>query len=215
MKKQPNAKVFMGLTALTLLVGMGLAFFQYSALQDNQARVAKLRKDSLDETQLDLELKSSLAKLQDCSARLNHLEKGVPELEYVPTMLKELETIGKESGLDVLGVRPVPKAATTPQKDQKEQKSDKKKYTEVDIEVTCRGNYEGAKSFVRALQSFPKIVAARTVSLTPRQENKNGGAPTLDITIDLRSYLFPPDKSEMKKAADVNNEAAKEANNAA
>jgi Tfp pilus assembly protein PilO len=200
MKKQPNPKLFIALTAATLVVGGGLAFFQYSALQDTQTTVAKLRKDALDESQLETQLKDSLGKLQQCSARLNHLEKGVPELAYVPTMLKELEGIGRENGLEVLGVRPVPKVAPNP-KDITEKKAAKKRYSEVDIEVNCRGNYKSVKNFVRALQSFPKIVAARTISMTPKQDTSSvGGSPKLDVTISLRSYLFPPDKSDMKKA---------------
>lgn len=205
MKKQPNPKLFMGLTALTLALGIGLSMFQYSSLQDTQASVTKLRKDSLDESQLENELKTSLSQLQQCSARLNHLEKGIPELEYVPTMLKELESIGKENGLEVLGVRPVPKPVNP--KDAGKDKKSAKKYDELDIEVNCRGNYRSVKNFVSALQSFPKIVAARTVAMTPKQDTNVVGPPKLDITIQLRSYLFPPNKGEMKPAADVTAEA--------
>src|SRR5438046_173860 len=108
MKKKSGSKLFLGLTELTLALGIGLAMFQYTWIQDTSSRVAKRRKESLDASQLDTQLKNSLTKLQECSARLNHLEKGIPELEYVPTMLKELESVGKENGLEVLGVRPVP-----------------------------------------------------------------------------------------------------------
>jgi Tfp pilus assembly protein PilO len=207
MKKRPSPKLFMALTALTLVVGIGLAMVQYSGLQDTQARVTKLHKSSLDESDLENQLKSSLTKLQLCSATLNHLEKGVPELEYVPTMLKELENIGTENGLEVLGVRPVPKVINPKDKDDKS----KKKYTELDIEVQCRGNFRSVKNFIRAMQSFPKIVAARTIAMTPRQtQGKQMGVPKLDVTMELRTYLFPPNKGEMKSAADLAKTPTKE-----
>lgn len=207
MKKQPNPKVFMGLTALTLAIAAGATMFQYSSLQDTQNTVGKLRKDSLDETTLENQLKSSEAQLRDCSARLNHLEKGIPAQEYVPTMLAELERIGKENGLDVLGVRPVPKVSSN--KDaSKDGKPAAKKYDELDIEVTCFGSFGGVEKFMHALQSFPKVVAVRTIALVPKSETNNEfGPPKLDITIQLRSYLFPLNKAEMKQADNPQNGA--------
>ena len=214
MRKKPNPKFFMALTVLTLVLGLGLVSFQYSALSDAKDRVAKLKKDALDEGELERQLRSSTTDLQQCSARLNHLEKGIPELAYVPTMLKELENVGTENGLQILGVRPVPKQVSP--KDQKEKKSSsKKKYTELDIEVSGRGTYNAVKAFVRALQSFPKIVAARSVAMTPKQETNVVGSPKLDVTISLRSYLFPPDKSEMKPAVDPAEQASAPAPQAA
>lgn len=199
MRKAPNPKFFMLLTGVAIIGGIALCMFQYSSLQNTKEAVAKLKHDALDQTSLEMQLKDSESKLQQCSAQLNHLEKGVPELDYVPTMLKELESIGKENGLDVLGVKPVPPPAKDPNHPKPE---DKKQYTALDIEVTCRGDYSAVRRFARALQSFPKIVAARTISMTPKQDLKvaNAGPPNLDITIDLRSYLFPPDRSEMKQA---------------
>jgi len=204
MKKQPNPKVFMGLTALTLVLAAAATMFQYSSLQDTQNVVEKLRKDSLDETALANQLKTSESNLKSCAARLNHLEKGVPALEYVPTMLKELEGIGKENGLEILGVRPIPKVANNP-KDAAATggKKSGKKYDELDIEVVGRGNFGGVQKFIHALQAFPKVVAVRTVGILPKQESATDlGPPKLEITIQLRSYLFPIDKSEMKKASD-------------
>lgn len=190
--KGPNPIIFIGLTALTLVVGGGAIFMQYSALSDTQNRVAQLKKDEKDEVQLQNQLQQSVAHVQEASARLNHLEQGIPEIAYVPTMLKELEAVGTENGIEVLGVRPVPKQVSAPSpKDEKGTKSTPKAYDELDIEVTGRGSYKAIKNFVRALQGFPKIVAARTVSLSPKQETGViGGAPKLEATISLRSYLF-------------------------
>lgn len=208
--KGPNPIIFIGLTALTLVVGGGAVFMQSSALSETQNRVAQLKKDEKDEVQLQNQLQQSVAHVQEASARLQHLEQGIPEIAYVPTMLKELETVGTQNGIEVLGVRPVPKQVSAPSpKDEKgTTKSTPKVYDELDIEVSGRGSYKAVKNFVRALQSFPKIVAARTVSLTPKQETGViGGAPKLEVTISLRSYLF---RSKPKTVASTDGAAGSE-----
>ena len=189
MRKTPNPKMFILLTVATVIVGAGISFYEYGIVQSSQDQVAKLRKESLDQAELENHLRSSQTQLQECSASLNHLEMNVPAMDYVPTMLKELEDVGKQSGLEVLGVRPVPSTEATGVKGSK--KKDKKAYNTLDIEVTCRGTYKAAKTFVQALQTFPKIVAARTVAMTPKVDSKTANqAPKLDVTISLRSYLF-------------------------
>jgi Tfp pilus assembly protein PilO len=205
MKKGPNPKLFILLTIVTMVVGVALCLFEYSGVQDSQGKLAKLKKDSLDQDELENHLRTSQSQLEECSASLNHLEKNVPAMDYVPTMLKELQNIGTQSGLDVLGVRPVPAAQTAT--DVKSKKKEvKKSYNTLDIEVTCRGTYHSAKTFVQALQTFPKVVEARTVAMTPKVDAKTqNAAPKLDVTISLRSYLFP-DNGDMKAAPAVHNE---------
>jgi Tfp pilus assembly protein PilO len=203
-RKTPNPKLLILLTVVTVLAGSGISLFEYSTVQSSQQKVAKLRKESLDQAELENHLRSSQTQLQECSASLNHLEKNVPAMDYVPTMLKELQDVGTQSGLEVLGVRPVQTPEASGVKGAK--KKDKKAYNTLDIEVTCRGTYHAAKTFVQALQTFPKIVAARTVAMTPKMDSKTTNQePKLDVTIMLRSYLFP-DKSA--PAANIHNEEA-------
>lgn len=189
MKKGPNPKVFILLTVLAILVGGGISLYEYSCVQGTLSKVVQLRKESLNQAELENHLRSSQTQLQECSASLNHLEQNVPAMDYVPTMLKELQDVGTQSGLEVLGVRPVP---APPESSKGKKKDEKKAYNTLDIEVTCRGSYHSAKTFVQALQTFPKIVAARTVSMTPKTDAKSANLPPkLDVTISLRSYLFP------------------------
>ncbi len=202
--KGPNPKLFIVLTILTVLAGSGLSYMQYSSYTELSGKVDQLKKSAKDRTEIQAELSDANTQLNETRGKLVHLEQSIPEPTYVPTMLKELEKLGKESGIDVLGVRPVPKAVVRPMKQEGESgdgdgpKKQRKPYTELTIEVRGRGNYKAVMNFINGLTTFPKIVAARTVSLQPKSDNKNLGAPKLDCTIELRSYLFPTDGSTKK-----------------
>jgi Tfp pilus assembly protein PilO len=195
-KFQANPKVFVGLAAVAFLAGGVGSYMQFSSLQDIEAKSEDLRKQMRDPAEVQKQVTESSAKLSDCSSKLSHLEKGVPQMAYLATTLRELDQIGTQNGIDVLGVRPIIQATSlTAQKTQGEtQTQSRKPYQELNIEVKGRGDYHSVQSFVRALQRFPKIVAARTVSITPKMDSANAKDAKLDISIELRAYLFPPTK---------------------
>lgn len=204
--KGPNPKIFLVLTILTLVVGSGLSYMQYTGYNEAKADVVKLRAEAKDQEEVEQELQSAIDRLNDTRGKLVHLEQSVAEMAYVPTLLKELENLGTECGIQVTGVRPIPKqASTTAAKDENGEaaKKSRKPYNELDIEVKGRGNYQAVTRFISGLTTFPKIVAARTVSLQPKMDPKNPAAkPALDVTIELRSFLFPADGSTPKASDD-------------
>ena len=200
-KNGPNPKVFLILTVVTLLAGSGLGYMQFNALSSVRANVEELKKTAKDPSEVQMDLDAVVAKLNDTRAKLTHLEAGVPEMEYVPTMLKELEKLGKQCGIEVTGVRPIPVQAKPVVKAENSEsvKAARKPYNELEIEVKGRGSYGSVMRFINGLTVFPKIVAARMVSMQPKIDAKNAGAvPKLDVTISLRSYLFPIDGEKVK-----------------
>ena len=200
--KQPNPTLFMGLTLFAILGGIGASYFQYSNIEAAEKDIAVLKKEDRDEGSLNTELNTITAQLNESQLKLDHLERSVSQAAYVPTLLTELENVGKQNGILVLGVRPVPKQATKPKKGEGEvSKNDRKPYTELDIEVRGRGNYRSVLNFVNALQTFPKIVAARTIALTPKADKfGDNTSVSLEVTVELRTYLFIPPKVQAPKA---------------
>lgn len=189
MRKGPNPKTFLIMALAALVLGGGLTFMAYSNLGAANANMEKLRAESKDAKALQKELSTSLVSLQESAVKLQHLEAGVQDYAYVPTLLTDLEKVGKASGIDVTGVRPVPKVAT-PKKDGAEGEVPKRKaYDELDIEVKGHGSYRSVMNFIQALGKFPKIVAARTVDMSPKNDLGQTVA-TLDVTINLRAYVF-------------------------
>ena len=209
MKRRHNAKFWLLMTALGFVGGACLVGFQFSNLNSDKARVNLLASQTQNESAVQAQLAKSQQDLDDAKSQLTHLEKGIPSTAYVPTMLQELAKSGNDCGISVTGVRPVPK---TPTQSSQSSSSDatqtvqKPAYTELDIEVKGEGTYASAMKFIQALQTFPKIVGARTVSITPALDQKEAAQGLVDITINLRAYLFS-DADKDAKGQQVNNAA--------
>ncbi len=185
MRKGPNPKLFLIMAIVVLAAGSGGVYMQFGALSSEESKISALKKDVRDPKSMQAEVDNSAKQLADCMVELNHLEKGVPETAYIPTLLTDLEKAGKANGIMVTGVRPVPKVAV------KDDKMTRKAYDELDIEVKGTGNYAAVMKFVSALNSFPKIVAARMVTLNPKSDaSKKGPGDVLDVTIQLKAYVF-------------------------
>lgn len=204
MKGAPNPTTFLIMAIGALVVGSGAIYWQYSQLSDRLASVANLKKALRDENQTRREVESSQVKVDESRQRLVHLEQGVPELAYIPTLLTDLERIGKENGIEVLGVRPVAKQAEAKKPNESGQAPKKKTYEELTIEVKGRGKYDSVAAFLQALRTFPKIVAVRSVTLTPKYMDTGPKAesPTLDATVEIRAFLFPQAGPQQVASAD-------------
>lgn len=198
MSATPKPMLYLVMACVSLVGGGGAVYWEYSQLEDSQAQVDSLSKKLKDAKAIQIHLKDSAGKLQESSDKLKHLEMGVPEIAYVPTLLTELENVGKQHGIQVLGVRPMPPKADP--KAKPGEAKPKKSYEELDIEVKGRGKYGAVLQFLAALQSFPKIVSVQMATLVPKRELNDKGVVNLDVTIELRAYLFPPSKDEIKVA---------------
>ncbi len=210
-RKAPNVKAI-GITMVVLTAaGIGLCAYQYSALSNVTARAEALAKEVQEQSSIAKRAEDVASKLERTAARLAHLELSVSQTAYIPTMLTELERTGRESGLAVLGVRPIeaPKPTT---KDDKEGPKKRKPYQELDIEVKGRGPYRAALNFLKALQTFPRIVAVRSLTLSPKSQTgpDAGLKPDLDFTITIRTFVFPPEKPQEDRSVHSGAEARKD-----
>jgi Tfp pilus assembly protein PilO len=194
MEKSRTPQFLFVLAGLTLAAGAGGAFWQYSDLSQQKEALAELRKEARDPKDIQTELEETGAKVLEAKTQIEHLERGVPEFAYVPTMLTELEAFGKQHGIAVLGVRPIPKQEVK-SKDGKAKKK-KEPYQEIAIEVKGRGPYKAVHSWITALEKFPKIVGVHAVSLQPKNDPHHTGPKLLDATIEIRAFLFPPGEGE-------------------
>lgn len=198
--KTGNSKM-VGLIAAAVGVFLGvsgLCYYQFTQFADLGKDVVELQLKIENEGNIQGELDEINAMVADSRSKLDHLERGVPPKAYIPTMMTELESLGKTNKIEVLGVRPLPKKATAAPKKTEDGKvvaPPAKPYEEQDLEVKGTGEYMDVLAFLTALERFPKIVKVNQVTLIPKQDFKNPGKTTgrLDIAVELRAYLFKQD----------------------
>lgn len=181
-----------------------------------RAKVAKQVRDSqsIAQTQRDSE-----NRYIDTRAQIRFLESSVSTQAYVPTLLKQIERLGKSVNLRVIGVRPkvdnAPKPKPAPVEGETTASADgaagaaaakpepPKPYDELTIDLQLEGNYMNALDFLYRLTSFPKIVAVNTVQMSPSGLNGISGSPKLAIDINVTAYVFKQTPASARKAHDT------------
>ena len=193
MKGQSKPKTLGLLAFVVLALGGGATYFQYQAVQTVKGEVAALESQVPSQKDLEKSLSESKAKLTEYQQKLAHLELSVPDVAYIPTLMKELETMGKSHGIKVTGVRPAPQQFMQPAGPAQEGKKEKKKeYDEIEIEVKGRGKYENVKALLDSLQKFPKVLAVKTVSITPIRDGSGSNRVTeIEAVVNVVAYVFP------------------------
>ena len=185
------------------LLALVLMYFTHSANTDTSERILALQREQRDEKDVQNDFASTQKRVADLKEKLIHLETGVQQAAYIPTLLKELEEYGKQNQMTILQVRPI--FVPTANKDNEKKKS---AYTELNVNVKARGGYADTLRFLNALKVFPKIVAVRTLSIVPKvggADAKKTNAPVLEIDLELRAYAFredePTNKTDENKTA--------------
>lgn len=199
LKVQLSAKTFYMLTGAVALVGGGLIYMTSTSISDQEGHIAKLKSELRDETEVQKELDDSVGRVASLNEKLKHLEAGVQDFAYIPTMLKELEDFGKRNTIQIIQVRPM----IAPEEPKKEGDVKKREsaYRELNVMVKGRGSYENALKFLGAIRNFPKIVAIRTLSLTPKSDMgaKKTAKQTLEMEFEIRAYAFKDEEKQEKQ----------------
>ena len=203
------------------LLGCLGAMQKVRAVNDERAEVEKQAREnqSVAQTQRDSE-----NRYIDTRAQIRCLESSVSTQAYVPTLLKQIEHLGRSVHLKVLGVRPkapdpnaglVKKVASesggqggqaggataAPAAVKPEPP---KPYDELEVELELEGSYMNALDFLYRLTSFPKIIAVNNVQMTPDSGAGLSGSPRLTIRINATAFVFkealPSSKKPIAKA---------------
>lgn len=193
--KKSNPIVFTFLFALTLVGSGALCYWQWGKVQEVSQKVSKIEKELASKAELQRAAINAQNELATTIEELNHLESSLSTLEYIPTLLRDLQATGESCRLKITGVRPIVKAATKKpkKKDEKEaeEKPQRKPYEDVDIEVKCKGVFQNVMAFLKRLEQFPKIVGVRSVALSPEYAGDSGKLKSIEASIRIRVYIFP------------------------
>jgi Tfp pilus assembly protein PilO len=196
MTKSSSPKVFIILTAASLLASGGLGYWQWKNAEAAGARAKAMRNELKESSSLPRRVEESREKLAESNDLLTHLETGVSTAAYVPTMLQELQATGQQCGLEIIGVRPVPKPAPKVKKSAEGEKpaaeaaEQKKAYEELDVEVKVKGSFSTLMTFLQKLADFPKIVGVRRIGVDPKVEPDGTTLNSIESTVVIRVYVF-------------------------
>ncbi|MFW5697080.1 MAG: type 4a pilus biogenesis protein PilO [Fimbriimonadaceae bacterium] len=215
MNPQKLARVMIFVVLFVALFGSALLYWQYSNMSAASDRLENLRSEQITDENLQETLIKTKEALAQYQVELDHLERGVPNLAYMPTMLTELEATGLSQGISVTGVRPMPEPERPPKKnaDGEVVEEEKKPYREILIEVNGRGSYSDIRKLLAAFNEFPKIVSVSLISLQPIMGDE-AKAGELEASVNLVAYAFPPTQEakgdgDEKEAAETGDEKSK------
>lgn len=217
----PNLKPTSKSLTLFVIIAVVLLFaglFVYVAgsgkLKAASAELDSKQKEVENSKKIVERLQEAEAKYVQTNAQLQYLEKSVAQQAYVPTLLRQLETYGKDVNLKVASVRPVYKPTPPPTRklstdstnpeaadkqinqsqqggnDQQKQVEKPKPYDSLEINVDVEGTYNNAMSFLYKITRFPKIVTVNYVQISPVSAMFGTGSPMLQVKLNLTAYVF-------------------------
>lgn len=202
--------------AVVIFFGCSLGYLAVAGkLRSTAAEMQAKEKKVTESKEIAQKLEESKLDYLDARSQIRFLESSVTTSAYVPTLLKQIESLGKSVNLNVIGVRPeAPKEqpgarklssgaqaangnieAASQQTAQANGQNVKKQavppYDELNIDIEVEGKYMNALNFLYKLTSFPKIIAVKSVQMDPgSSELAAMGSPKLSIKMSITAYVL-------------------------
>lgn len=126
-------------------------------------------------------------------AELRRLEKGLPEVEYVPTLLTEIENLAAETLSQVSSLSPGQIASPASQTSaQGEAAAPAVVYKEMSLSIPFRGSYQSLKDFLNRLAAFPMVIVVNSLAISKAGETDAYDAtPILSVSLPTTIYILP------------------------
>ena len=195
------------------LIGLGASLYHGKATELKELQTALGRKEAeLEEMQTKVtQLPQLEEQYQDLRGRLSVLEPGLPDSAYIPTFLRQIESLASGTRNDILLIRPKPAikrsaadsaVAVKINDETGEIIRDEAQaagaapapppmpYDFVPIELRVQGTYWTVIDFLAELQRFPKMIAVNDISFSPNQGGLNSGrSPNLTASMELTAVV--------------------------
>jgi Tfp pilus assembly protein PilO len=144
---------------------------------------------------------------QDLRERLAVLEPSLPDADYIPTFLRQIESLAAGTRNDILLIRPKPAIKRSAADSavqinnetgaivhggpgQPEAAPPQMPYDFVPIELRVQGTYWTVIDFLAELKEFPKMIAVNDISFSPTQGLTNtGSSPSLMASMELTAVV--------------------------
>jgi Tfp pilus assembly protein PilO len=198
--------------AVVILFGCVLAYVgaagKLKTATDELAKKERLVNES---KQIAQKLEKSRLDYFEACSQVRYLESSVSSRDYVPTLLKQIERLGKSVNLKVLAVRPQEgnkkggarsvtsgakaaegnvESASKEKNGQAASAAKTKPYDELTISLEVEGSYMNALSFLYRLTTFPKIVSVSRMEMAPSKNALALMSPRLSIKMTVTAFVL-------------------------
>jgi Tfp pilus assembly protein PilO len=185
--------------------GGALLYQQESSLANVVKQLQDAEKQRDESARVASRLADTEMRYKQDTEHLKFLEASLPSMEYVPTLLKQIEQLCRDTHNEVRSIRPdaapaKPVRAAVRRTDPEAQGDDANKpaekpkpepYDRLQIQVALTSGFPEYQSFLQQLTKFPKIIAVDRVQLRPRTDNDHpSGAPHLDVDMQLTAFIL-------------------------
>ncbi len=141
---------------------------------------------------------------------LSEIERSLPEAEYVPTLMRQIESSLAMTGNDLIEIvqgeiRRGKVALITPasvdqgggedeQGEGATETAQGQRYDEMDVNVRFDGSYKGAFDFLQQLGALGKIIAVETVEIEKvgTGEIRPGDQAAAKVRLQAKAYILAP-----------------------
>ena len=187
---------------IILLGGSAILFGLNSKLSSLQSVAVQKELEVGSSEQIAKRYQQTQENFNETSARIQYLESAVTPKSYVPTLLKQLQTLAQTTQLTVTAVRPgmapPPPAPVARTSDGSSTDAPRKvtappPYDVIPIDVDIIGTYANTANFLYSLTRFPKIVAVVGAQMRPGGLPAGASpmdSPQVTTNLHLVAYIF-------------------------
>jgi type IV pilus assembly protein PilO len=176
-KVPPKQKAFLAVL-MCLLMGAGYYYFYYSAAAAQIAGLEKKRDELNHEIRTASEIARNLpafkAEVRRLEEQLSLLLEQLPNSAEIPSLLKNVSDLGKESGLEFLKFAPG-----------KEVRKDF--YAEIPVSIAVNGDYHSFVLFADKVSHLPRIVNLSDIAFSGA---KSGGENRMLVNISCTATTY-------------------------
>lgn len=175
------------LLGIILLAGLGAAFWMYvyqpraQQLQERQERLESLEEWVQKADAASDRIESLRQELQLRQQQLEALRRLVPTRSEVATLYETVATESESQGLQLLSV--------TPQQVQRDTAS---RLSQRDWEMSVRGGFHDAATFITRVASLDRLVRPRVQAIQP-DDQEDTEVEEVNVSLRLVTYVLPQD----------------------
>ncbi len=179
----PRQKVLVAvLLSALILVGYYYLYYQDASrtVTTLQTQLNSLRAKITEQEAVARDLQAFRAEVERLEAQLSVLLEQLPNSAEIPSLLKNISDLGKESGLEILKFAPSGEVK-------------KDFYAEIPVSIAVRGDYHSFVQFADKVGHYPRIVNLSNISFaSPKAAGEDRVVSTINCKATTYRFLEQP-----------------------